>query len=397
LDAFAAGLSFASGIIRNPPGMEYTELYKKLRNLYDPGKEDILIPGSGIRIRNTGFVSDYSSEGFLNEGDSSISENMSFTYPVFINEEVKTDRVILLLHGLNERSWIKYLSWAYSLAGLSNSHVVLFPISFHMNRSPESWRDPRAMSGLLKERNSRRSDNSFTSFANIALSERLTEDPRRFLNSGYQTARDLEELVAHIRDGRHPFIPAAAKVNLFAYSIGAFLAEIIVMADQQSLFSNSKLFMFCGGSVFSNMQGASRLIMDSEAYDRVYSYYMQDFEREIGSGMKIMDKILSTRLGMTFRCMIAYTRFRKLREKSLAALSDRMASVGLAKDRVIPAAGIVDTLKFSSGRKAVKTEIWDFQYNYSHENPFPLFSSPEKKLVDSSFSKLIAHAAAFLI
>lgn len=165
--------------------MEYTELYKKLRNLYDPGKEDILIPGSGIRIRNTGFVSDYSSEGFLNEGDSSISENMSFTYPVFINEEVKTDRVILLLHGLNERSWIKYLSWAYSLAGLSNSHVVLFPISFHMNRSPESWRDPRAMSGLLKERNSRRSDNSFTSFANIALSERLTEDPRRFLNSGY--------------------------------------------------------------------------------------------------------------------------------------------------------------------------------------------------------------------
>jgi hypothetical protein len=167
------------------------------------------------------------------------------------------------------------------------------------------------MTGLLKERNRNRGDDRLRSFANIAISERLTDDPRRFLNSGYQTVRDLEDLMISVRDGNHPFIPGGSKVNLFAYSIGAFLAEIIMMADQQDLFINSKLFMFCGGSVFSNMHGASRLIMDGEAYERVYGYYMKDFEKEIKTGRRIMDRILSTRVGMAFRSMIDFGRFRK--------------------------------------------------------------------------------------
>ena len=44
---------------------------------------------------NTYFISGYSSEDFLNEGDSSITENLSFTYPVFIPENEKTEKVIL--------------------------------------------------------------------------------------------------------------------------------------------------------------------------------------------------------------------------------------------------------------------------------------------------------------
>ena len=46
-----------------------------------------------------------------------------------------------------------------------------------------------------------------------------------------------------------------------------FLAEIILMGNPDKLFSQSKLFMFCGGSVFSNMNGSSKLIMDSQAFD----------------------------------------------------------------------------------------------------------------------------------
>lgn len=110
-----------------------------------------------------------------------------------------------------------------------------------------------------------------------------------------------------------------------------------------------------------------------------------------------MEQIFSTRIGMTFRSMIDLSRFRKFREKSLSALGDRIFSVGLAKDTVIPADGIVDTLKFSSGRKAGRVETWDFQYKYSHENPFPLYKTTEKKFVNRSFMKLINHAAAFLI
>jgi len=225
--------------------MGYTNLAEELRTVYNPVTEEIRIPDSGIRIMNTGFSSDYSSEEFLNAGDSAIIENLSFSYPVFIPPS-DNGKVILLLHGLNERSWTKYLAWAYSLSLLTGSYVVMLPISFHINRSPESWKDPRAMTGLIKERNRNRGDDRLRTFANIAISERLTDDPRRFMNSGYQTVRDLEDLMISIRDGKHPVVPGGSKVNIFAYSIGAFLAEIIMMADPQDLFSNSKLFMFCG-------------------------------------------------------------------------------------------------------------------------------------------------------
>ena len=377
--------------------MEYTRLFAELRSIYNPGTEEIRIPDSGIRIINNAFFSDYSPEEFLNESDFSIRENLSFTYPVFIPEGTKTGKVILLLHGLNERSWIKYLVWAYSLTRLTGSYVILFPISFHINRSPESWKDPRAMNGLIRERKWKRGDDRLTSFANIAISERLTEDPRRFLNSGYQTVRDLEDLMISIRDGKHPVIPGGSKVNLFAYSIGAFLAEIIMMADPNDLFSSSKLFMFCGGSVFSNMNGASRLIMDNEAYNRVYKYYLEDFETEITTGRRFMNSVLSTRIGIAFRSMIDFARFRKFREKSLTILGDRILSIGLARDTVIPADGIMKTLRFQPEKRTNRVEIWDFEYPYSHENPFPVYKTSESHLVDSSFSRMINAAAGFLL
>ena len=93
-----------------------------------------------------------------------------------------------------------------------------------------------------------------SSFANIALSNRLTEDPMRFFKSGYQTSSDIIKLLSCIKNGEHEVIPKTDNFNIFAYSIGAFLAEIIMMGNPGKLFTRSKLFIFCGGSVFSNMQ-----------------------------------------------------------------------------------------------------------------------------------------------
>jgi len=39
-------------------------------------------------------------------------------------------------------------AWAYSLAELTGSYVIMFPSPFILNRSPDSWKDPRAMTGL---------------------------------------------------------------------------------------------------------------------------------------------------------------------------------------------------------------------------------------------------------
>jgi hypothetical protein len=376
--------------------MEYTKKYNELKSVFNPDIKENMIPGSGIRIVNAQFSSDPMPEGFSSPDDRSISENITFSYPVFVPENRDSKKVILLLHGLNERSWVKYLVWAYWLCSSTGSYIVLFPISFHINRSPSSWKDPRAMIPFLKERKLTCGEIEMSSFANIALSNRLTEDPTRFFKSGYQTACDIVKLMSLIRNGRHTVIPAGCKANIFAYSIGAFLAEIILMGNQENLFSESKLFMFCGGSIFSNMHGTSKLIMDSLAYEKVFGYYMKDFEKEIKGKSPLVDLLRESQIGMAFRSMIDLGRFRSFREKILKRLREQTYSVALSKDMVIPADGIVKTLNINITPDCHNIEVWDFPYSYSHENPFPVFDTPLSKSVDQSFERLFTTASIFL-
>ena len=376
--------------------MEYTKKYNELKSVYNPDIKEIKIPGSDIRIVNTGFRSDYPTNSFYNPDDLSISENITFSYPVFVPANSGNKKVILLLHGLNERNWTKYLVWAYYLSQNTGSYVILFPISFHINRSPVSWSDPRAMLHFLKERKSTYNEINMSSFANIALSNRLTEDPIRFVNSGYQTVRDIEKLMLMIKNGEHSLIPGGSKADIFAYSIGAFLAQIILMGNPGNLFSDSRLFMFCGGSVFSNMHGTSKLIMDSLAYERIYNYYMSDFEKEITGKGPLLDYLRSSQIGMAFRSMIDFGRFKNFRENILKRLRDRTHSIALVKDTVIPADGIVKTMNVKRGNKVYPAEVWDFPYQYSHENPFPVFDTSLSLEVDRCFDRIFTTASLYL-
>ncbi len=372
--------------------MEYTKIYNELKSIFTSGEEEISIPGSEIKIHNILFRSDITNE-FSNVNDKMISENLSFSYPVF-SPAGESHKVILLLHGLNERSWIKYLVWAYYLARNTGSYVILFPISFHINRSPSTWKDPRAMMSFMKDRNSTLGKIEKLSFANVALSNRLTEDPMRFFKSGYQTSNDIVKLLTSVRDGKHELIPATDRFNIFAYSIGAFLAEIILMGNPDKLFTESKLFILCGGSVFSNMNGSSKLIMDRAAFDRVYSYYMNEFETILTGESPLVDFLSSTQIGLAFRSMIDLSRLKSFRENILNKLKDQIHSISLLKDSVIPSKGVISTLDISQKKDSV--EIWDFPYPYTHENPFPIFDSPLSDKVDYWFEKVFVQATRFL-
>lgn len=374
--------------------MKYTKTYNELKKIYSPDSNHIIIPDSDITIHNIPFRSDFRRDNFLSEYDTLITENNSFTYPVFTPKNIKSDKVILLLHGLNERSWIKYLVWAFWLAENTGSYVILFPISFHINRSPEAWRDPRLMIPLMKERTGGNAEICMSSFANIALSNRLTENPLRFFNSGYQTAVDLIKLLNLVRSGYHPVIPKCGNIDIFAYSIGAFLAEIMMMGNPENLLTDSRLFIFCGGSVFSNMQGSSKLIMDSEAFDRVYKYYLFDFEKSIKTKSSLAEVLSTNQIGMAFRSMIDLGRFGNFRESLLARLRNQIHSITLIKDTVIPSRGVVATLNTSDNRNVA--EVWDFPYAYCHENPFPVFATPQSDDVDLSFEKVFSVAREFL-
>ena len=83
---------------------------------------------------------------FSSVPDNGIEENKNFNYIIFApKRQEKHKEALLLLHGLNERSWEKYLTWAEYLAENTGKAVILFPIAFHMNRTPASWHQPRAI------------------------------------------------------------------------------------------------------------------------------------------------------------------------------------------------------------------------------------------------------------
>lgn len=375
---------------------EYTSDFHSLKSVFNPVMKEINIPGSGIRIVNLNFSSDFSIEGFSDRNDVLINENMEFSYPIFVPPGNKISGAILFLHGLNERSWTKYLPWAYWLSQLTGNYVILFPISFHINRSPGSWIDPRKMVQNIVQRKNSFGDIQMSSFANIALSERLTSEPMRFFSSGYQTANDIIKLMRQIREGRHELIPGGVSINLFAYSIGAFLAQIMMLGNPQNLFADSRLFMFCGGSVFSNMHGTSKLIMDNLAYNRVYNFFLKDFEAEIGKESHLSYFLRSSQLGIAFRSMLDFSKFRAFRDNFFWKLKGQIRSIALFKDSVIPPEGIVKTLNTIIRNNKNSVDVWDFPYAYSHENPFPVFNNTMHHDVDNSFRRLITEAAQFL-
>ncbi len=372
--------------------MEYTRSFSELRSLFNPEAAYTEVPWSGVRIHNLEFRSNCTEDIFVSTRDKEIRENSCFTYPVF--EPLRpSKKVILLLHGLNERSWVKYLPWGHWLAENTNSYVIMFPISFHINRSPEAWRDPRSMVPCVQSRNTELGATEMLSFANVALSKRLTEDPMRFFVSGQQTVSDLISLLNTIRSGNHEIVPEKANPDIFAYSIGAFLAEILMLANPENLFTESRLFMFCGGSVFSNMNGTSKLIMDSYAFQRVYDFYLNDFEENIEKKNRISDYIKSTSLGMAFRSMIDLARLRNFREQLFRKLKDQLQCTALLKDTVIPLRGTLDTLAETNRKDIVK--IHDFPFLYSHENPFPVFRDNNYRNVDRCFDMVFNEARLF--
>jgi len=192
--------------------MQFSELYPRLAAQFKPDALKTIFTGTSITCEAFHFDSAYAFNfpgGRITQGpadnelsaipDEAIPENKSFTYYVFAPAgSTKFKKAILLLHGLNERSWDKYLAWAFYLADRTGHPVLLFPIAFHMNRSPRAWGDPRLMQPLQALRGQQFGPDARSTFANVALSERLSAAPLRFFTSGQQSAADCVNLCRQI-------------------------------------------------------------------------------------------------------------------------------------------------------------------------------------------------------
>jgi pimeloyl-ACP methyl ester carboxylesterase len=318
--------------------------------------------------------------------DSAISENNSFTYYVFAhkNQNYKRSEAIILLHGLNERSWKKYLTWAESLAKETGKAVILFPLAFHMNRSSLLWTNLRSLMPFVDKRKNESIEMSNATVANVVLSNRLSSNPIRFYTSGRTTANNICQLVSDIKEGKHPLFAEDTSVHFFAYSIGALLAQVLLLGNPRDLFSNTRLFMFCGGSIFNRMNGSSRDIIDSSANDSLQYYYVNEFLSKNHTEDGMMDAFLS---------MIKSDSKQSFRESFFQKAANRVRAISLKNDTVIPTTGVASAL---GGVSSKILEELDFPFEYSHQNPFPLTGKVNKELLSDSFNSVFSSAASFL-
>ncbi len=378
--------------------MELSDIHKKIRPIFSSAESCSLLPNN-VKLHKFHFESDilsplhFSSRNFDNVkydilSNNQLQSNTYFNYYMFLPPKRINNEVIILLHGLNERSWDKYLLWAYYLALHSNKPVIMFPIAYHINRAPQEWSNPRLMANVSKER-IELSNNMVlkSSYANVALSLRLSESPELFWFSGLQTYFDIIKLVRSIKFGNHKFLSVDTNVNFFSYSIGAFLTEILLFANPENLFTNQKAFLFCGGSTFDDMNAVSKSILDRDASQSLEKYFLKNkfVSEKINSPKKYLKYIPEA--FKSFMLMLNKNNFKKERVAKFTSLKPFIKAVGLAKDIVIPPKAILETVG--------ECEIIDFPVNYSHENPFPFNNKRDSKIVEEAFITIFSKAVEF--
>jgi hypothetical protein len=379
--------------------MTYTETFNYLRKI-ENYTDNVIDIGNNLVIRNFTFESNYRFllpgglgnnddyeyipnilqdyepdviQELLNKKDAEIKENITFRYHIVMpKNEVKTKKIILLFHGFNEKNWSKYLPWATCIAEKTGKSVVMFPLSFHMNRAPAIWSNSLEMNNVNNQRKVRYPHMIESSLYNVAVSTRLHSKPQRFVWSGLQSYYDVIDFVENVKEGLHPVVSKDASIDFFSYSLGTFLGEILMMSNKDGYFSNSKYATYCGGAVFNRMFPVSKFILDSEANISLYSFMVEHLENHIKRNEVLRHYLLTLPEGVYFRYMLNYNVLTQQREDIFRKMSGQFYAIALEKDKTVPAYEIINTLQGSRRDIPIKVDILDYPYDYIHENPFPV-------------------------
>jgi hypothetical protein len=303
--------------------------------------------------------------------DICIEENRFYKYQIIKPKgERCTSRVVFLFHGFNEKDWGKYVPWAEAICKKTGFSVVLFPIAFHMQRAPKGWSSKREMFELSEMRKRSYPNVVHSTLSNVAISIRLHSMPQRFIWSGLQTYYDVIQLIEECKEGRHPYISKNFELDIFAYSIGGFLAQILKLSNYNNYFSNSKVCLFCSGATFNRLSPVSKFILDSEANIALYSFLIEHFDSILQKDNLLHHYIVEHFEGQVFQSMLNFQKMRDFREGLLKKYEDQIYAITLKKDLVIPSFEVINTLKGAYRTININVEELDFDREYIHENPF---------------------------
>jgi len=335
-------------------------------------------------------------DGNLHIQDVCVKTNQQFPFYIMQHGEARpAQKVLFLFHGFNEKSWDKYLPWGYELAKETGATIVFFPIAFHMERAPADWSEKRHMYALSKERQKRFPAVRGASLSNVAISMRLHAMPQRFIWSGLQTFYDVVHFIKSCKSGAYAEISPDFSYDLFAYSIGGMLAQILKLSNPEGLFTHSKVALFCSGAVFDRLSPVSKFILDSEVKVALFYFLVEHLDSYMKEDERLAHFLSEKHPeGRVFHSMLGFQNKRQEREAMFKKVAKQFYAISLKGDTVIPTFEIMSTLQGAFRDIPVKMEELDYPFSYSHENPFPV-GKAEPELLDKAFRETFSKFSAF--
>jgi pimeloyl-ACP methyl ester carboxylesterase len=311
--------------------------------------------------------------------DCDIAENLDFRYPLLrtggaAGRGERSRHLVLVLHGLNERSFTKYVPWAYQLWRSTGAAVALFPLSFHVNRVLPAW--GRQIDLHLARRRAVARNEDVHGF-NCVISERLDAYPERFFWGGLQSYGDVVDLVRDVRAGRHPHVHPEARVDLVGYSAGGYLALALLLVDESGLFADSRAVVFESGAALRATNMSSRFIIDHACEVSLMKLYVRFNGRLANS--RLSHWLREHEVGRWFRALCGDEAERPRLEARLRELAPRLLGLTNLADEVIPAPAILNTLQGLHRDTGVRIEELSLGV---HEHPF---LCPDYRLRDRAF------------
>ena len=287
----------------------------------------------------------------LHPDDRGEAENLAFALPLVLpRRSGPFERAIIILHGLNESEYRKFFPWACTLAS-AGFPVVLFPMTFLVNRRPRRWMGNAETQRCLRERQALPGNTVATRY-NTILSARLDRRPERLFCGGRQSYGDLLDLVASVRHGtftlgdahesavvpRRPFAEGT-RVDFLGYSMGGYLTLGLLLGegDRPDL-AESRAVLFAAAAPFSHADPAlnantlSPFILDGIATERVRQFY----------GSKAAEPLLDDPQGRW--CRAIFRAEHNVLDRPLQRLRARLLTIGNTADTVVPPGGMAETL-----------------------------------------------------
>ncbi len=335
---------------------------------FESGRSEFLLGRDGYRCEEHN-ISFPGERTIHSPEDVVIQQNCVFRYPLVRETRTsgslkKHDRAVIVLHGLNERSFGKYIPWAYHIWNCTRAPVLLFPMTFHINRVSPRWAFEQQAN--LESRRAIAGNENVHRF-NAVISHRLGTHPERFIWGAIQTYWDIVDLLRSVREGRHPHLREDAVIDLVGFSAGGYVALVMMLDNPEGLFTDSRAVIFSSGSMVRDVNLSSLLIVDQAAEIALMNMYVK--HRKKLSGPRLLHWMEEHREGQWFNCFCGLMPDRVKLEPRLRAIAPRVVGIANTNDSVFPCGAIHNTLQGIHRDIPIRVEEIDLGI---HENPFAI-------------------------